>query len=65
MIIKASDGPWFEPKEACEAVMDIYRQNCAVFHFVEVEGNHFVHLNEPEKCAGHINQFLTESKPNL
>jgi len=62
MIIKAADGPWYEPKEICEGAMDIYRKNCAVFRFVEVEGNHFVHLNDPEQCAVHINQFLSESK---
>ena len=65
MVIKALNAPWFEKKEICEKALDIYKDNCASFQYVEVDGNHFVHLNEPEKVAEAVNQFLSEQKAGL
>jgi len=58
LVIKATDAPWFEPEEICQRALDIYKTHCKSYKFVEVEGNHFVHLNEPEKLAGIINSFI-------
>lgn len=63
LLIKAKNAPWFEPEDLCRQAMDVYQRNCASYEFVEIDGNHFVHLNEPEKIADKINQFLT--KPSI
>ncbi|CAN7943733.1 unnamed protein product, partial [Ixodes hexagonus] len=42
---------------------EIYRRCCRRFEHIEVEGNHYVHLNEPEKVAPLVNAFLG-SLPN-
>lgn len=65
LIIKASQAPFFEPKEIGNKALEIYREKCASFQYVEVDGDHFVHLNEPERVADVINIFLTEPKPGL
>lgn len=59
LIIRAKDAPPYEvSKEEFRAMMDNYRERCASFEYVEVEGNHYVHLNEPHSVAGLINKFL-------
>jgi pimeloyl-ACP methyl ester carboxylesterase len=61
LLVKAKKAPWFEPEDLCRQAMDIYQRNCASYEFWEVDGNHFVHLNEAEKIADKINQFLIKS----
>jgi len=46
------------PPEIRQRAFDIYKKNCPVFQLESFEGNHFLHLNEPEKLAGVINKFL-------
>lgn len=65
MVIKASDAPYFESIDIVNKALSIYKENCASFQFVEVDGDHFVHLNEPEKIADVVNKFLTETKAGL
>ncbi|XP_077519389.1 serine hydrolase-like protein [Amblyomma americanum] len=36
----------------------LYKRCCPRFKHVEVEGNHYVHLNHPERVAPLINEFL-------
>ena len=38
--------------------IELYNENCASYKMVEVPGNHFVHLNQPENVAPHICEFL-------
>ena len=42
-----------------EQVLDIYRSNPR-FSLVGVEGSHHVHLNNPERVAPHIQQFISK-----
>ena len=65
LIIKASQAPFFEPKEVINKALEIYKEKCASFQFVEVDGDHFVHLNEPDKIVNLVNQFLLEPKAGL
>ncbi|XP_054724139.1 probable serine hydrolase [Uloborus diversus] len=44
--------------EVLDDFINLYKQNCKSFKMVEVDGNHFVHLNNPELVAPHINEFL-------
>lgn len=39
----------------------IYEQNCQYFDIVTVDGNHFVHLNNPELVAPSINRFFSKT----
>lgn len=48
--------------------VDIYRTRCKRFHYVELQGGHYVHLNNPELLAPTINTFILASpcqKANL
>jgi len=58
LFIKAKNSPWYWPPEICQQALDIYKSSCPTFLNVTLEGDHFIHLNEPEKVAGMINQFL-------
>ena len=40
--------------------LDIYRTN-PKFDMVTVPGSHHVHLNNPERVAPHINQFIAKN----
>lgn len=60
LLIKASEGPWFQPEDTAKQTLEIYKKHCASFKFMEVEGNHFLHLNEPEKVIDAVNQFLAD-----
>jgi len=65
LIVKARDAPWFEAKETCLKAIEIYKKNCSSFEFAEFDGNHFIHLNEPEKIADTVSRFLLEQKSAL
>ncbi|XP_015929743.1 serine hydrolase-like protein isoform X2 [Parasteatoda tepidariorum] len=38
--------------------LEVYEKNCRTFKVVKVEGNHFVHLNNPERVAPLIDDFF-------
>jgi len=62
LLIKAKSAPTFGGTgEVVKKTLELYKQKCASFQYVEVEGNHFVHLNEPEKISNLINKFLLQS----
>ncbi|KAG8436445.1 hypothetical protein GDO86_007513 [Hymenochirus boettgeri] len=43
-------------------LLEGYKDNLKRYQFSTVEGNHYVHLNEPEKVAGIITDFLQEKR---
>ena len=45
--------------------IEIYKQKCASFKMIEVPGNHFVHLNEPQNLAEDITEFLSKDLPDF
>lgn len=47
--------------EVLDDFLNIYEENCNFFKVIKVEGNHFVHLNNPEVVAPHINEFLKKN----
>jgi len=57
-IIKAKQGPYYEPAEILEEFKTYYKQQCKSFEYVEVEGQHHVHMDHPERIASHINDFF-------
>jgi len=58
-IIKAKQGPYYEPTKILEEFKTYYKQQCKSFEYVEVEGQHHVHMDHPERIASHINEFFS------
>lgn len=48
----------FEQPENYQKVLDIIKSGARKFEYHEVIGTHHVHLNEPEKIAPIIKNFL-------
>ncbi|XP_023235821.1 serine hydrolase-like protein [Centruroides sculpturatus] len=65
LLIKAKDSPVYTDEESLNECIEIYKTKCNSFKLVEVEGNHFVHLNNPERIAPIINSFLLNTKSNI
>ncbi|XP_060101312.1 serine hydrolase-like protein 2 isoform X1 [Heteronotia binoei] len=55
--IESKDVPIVKPLQ--EAFRIFLKER---YHYVDVTGNHFVHLNEPEVVAGIISAFLSKSE---
>ncbi|XP_078388211.1 serine hydrolase-like protein [Cetorhinus maximus] len=63
LLINAKDGLWTQEKwnpnkPPFSLLLDGYRSLSNQFRLEKVEGNHHVHLNEPERVAGIISEFL-------
>lgn len=56
--IRAVPGLKFDYPEHYQEIMDIIKNKAKIFEYHEVQGSHHVHLNEPEKIAPIINNFL-------
>ncbi|XP_011496671.1 PREDICTED: probable serine hydrolase isoform X2 [Ceratosolen solmsi marchali] len=56
--IRAVPGMIFDEPENYQKVLEIIKINSRRFEYHEVEGTHHVHLNNPEKVAPIINEFL-------
>lgn len=57
--IKSVPGRTMDNWATYKQILDIIQQNSEDFKFHRVDGNHHVHLNEPEKIAPLINEFLS------
>ena len=60
--IKAIPGMPTEQPENYQKVLDIIKKTARIFEYHEVEGAHHVHLNNPERVAPIINQFISSLK---
>lgn len=58
--IRAVPGMKFEKPEYYQQVLDEIKMQARRFEYHEVEGTHHVHLNEPEKIAPIIKNFLQD-----
>lgn len=58
LLIKASNSYWYTDDRYAGGIIKTYYQTNPNFKAVIVEGGHHVHLNEPEKVAPYINEFL-------
>lgn len=50
--------------EVLDDFIKIYKENCKSFDVIKVDGNHFVHLNNPENVAPHIDAFFSKHLRN-
>ncbi|GFS64652.1 serine hydrolase-like protein [Nephila pilipes] len=60
VILATKTHPFYFPEEpeTVTRFLDFYAKNIEGFVLEHVEGNHFVHLNNPERVAPIINKFL-------
>jgi pimeloyl-ACP methyl ester carboxylesterase len=58
MIIKGAQGPKYEGPEVHVKVREFFEKTLDDFRYVQVEGNHHVHLNNPERVAAPLNEFF-------
>ncbi|XP_025989971.1 probable serine hydrolase isoform X2 [Solenopsis invicta] len=56
--IRAVPGMKFEQPENYQKVLDVIKEGAKRFEYHEVKGTHHIHLNEPEKIAPIIKNFL-------
>ncbi|XP_054161628.1 serine hydrolase-like protein [Oppia nitens] len=59
MIINGKNG-LFTDRDLQKRFLELYQNNCKKFVYVEVDGDHYVHLTSPQKVVPHIKQFLSE-----
>lgn len=62
LLIKAKELSRPTDEESLNEFLELYRRNCKTFKLIEVEGNHFVHLNNPERIAPIVKSFLLNTK---
>ncbi|GFS64658.1 serine hydrolase-like protein [Nephila pilipes] len=46
--------------EVIDEFLDLYKEICKTYRLVEIDGNHFVHLNNPERVAPLIDEFFQQ-----
>lgn len=56
--IRAVPGMKFEQPESYHKVLDKIKLTASKFEYREVEGSHHVHLNNPERIAPIIIEFI-------
>jgi hypothetical protein len=58
IIIKAKNGIQLDPQEVNQKFIQLYERKCKTFKLIEVEGQHHVHLIEPQNVVSFItNEF--------
>ncbi|KAH7955140.1 hypothetical protein HPB49_024768 [Dermacentor silvarum] len=62
LMITASEIDERIMRQSMDRFFALYKRCCPRFKHVEVEGNHYVHLNHPERVAPLINEFLADVK---
>lgn len=60
LFIKTDDRTYAEPRSKTRQAVDQFQKYNNHFEMVRVAGNHHLHLNEPEKIAPKIADFLTK-----
>uniref|UniRef100_A0A131Y9H5 Putative cytoplasmic membrane-bounded vesicle n=1 Tax=Ixodes ricinus TaxID=34613 RepID=A0A131Y9H5_IXORI len=58
LVLTASQVDGRIMRESMGHFFELYRRCCRRFEHAEVEGNHYVHLNQPEKVAPLVEAFL-------
>ncbi|KAG5672034.1 hypothetical protein PVAND_002196 [Polypedilum vanderplanki] len=62
LFIKAKNSPYYERKEHHMEVVEVLKNNNPNFVYEIVDATHHVHLTEPEKISGLINDFILKHK---
>ncbi len=59
LLVKASESSHYEADDKIQRTLQAYAKN-SKFHMMTVEGTHHVHLNNPERVLGPIEEFLSK-----
>ncbi|KAF8793975.1 Serine hydrolase-like protein like [Argiope bruennichi] len=61
LIILGKDAPELHGlREGMNDFLNLYKETCKNFQLAEIDGNHYVHLNNPGRVAPVINNFLQQ-----
>lgn len=58
LVIKANDGIKLDEDEVTDEFIKVYRKNCSSFTYAKIEGQHHVHLCQPQLVSPVITSFL-------
>ena len=61
MIIKASGSHFYMKEELAKRIIKVYKNHNPNFEIHKVEGGHHIHMTNPEKVIGLINEFLLKA----
>ena len=61
LLLKASKSHWYMQEEIAKRILKVYMNHNPNFEMHKIEGGHHVHLNEPQKVIGLINEFLLKT----
>ena len=61
LVIRARQGVYQVPESLRKKYYDMYERNCKIFRDVLLDGTHHLHMNDPEKVAPVIVDFLSDS----
>ncbi|CAG2178088.1 unnamed protein product [Oppiella nova] len=64
LIINAKSG-LFTDRELQKVFIEMYADKCPKFEYLEVDGDHYVHLTRPHDVAPHIKRFLSPAIDEL
>lgn len=65
MIIRAKNTHLTLKCEFDNEFIEFYRTKCKEFHFIKVDGDHYVHLTNPNNVSIHIDNFLRNAIQQL
>lgn len=65
LLIKAKNSPLYSDEKSYNEFLKLYSENCKKFEFIEIDGNHFIHLSYPERIVPIINKFIENNHSNL
>ncbi|GBL90253.1 Serine hydrolase-like protein [Araneus ventricosus] len=66
LIILGKDTPeLYGLREGIDDFLNLYKETCKNFQLVEIDGNHYVHLNNPERVAPLVDNFFHQNLSSL
>lgn len=63
LFFKAKGSPYYEDEKNYFEILDILKKTNPNFEYYNIEGKHHLHLNEPEKVIGIVNEFINRHRP--
>lgn len=62
LLIKGKQSSMTYDKDNSDEFLKIFSEKCNKFEYVEIDGNHFIHLSYPERIAPVINKFIENNR---
>lgn len=61
MLLKATGSHYYMKKELAKRIINVYRNHNPNFEIHKIDGGHHVHMTNPERVSGLINEFLCKT----